>query len=367
MKLPPEMLDEIIGHIPTYYTQHLRTCSLVATSWIYPSQKRLFETVHIHPGNLQGWLDCISPANTALLGHIRLLSYHEKEYTVFPAKRSIGPAYDVLCDYFPSFRQLRLFTLCFAHIPWGPQQIELFSAFQHTFSHVSLSGCSVTKNALITIINYFPHLSCFHLCRPDYHREDEPSPSLRRLSLKKLHVTECSGGTLDLLGEMSKLGLNFEEVVLHSMTLTSSWPEFLEYIIGAFGKTTKRMRIMGYPQEDTHSLMLSHCQKLRELEVYMPRANDAELNLISSITSTKIEKIILTCSPAFGLSASDTYWTRLDEMLVELAGRSKRKLEMEFRSVSDGKLVTVNYLPKFRGKGRVVVFGGQREMIHCSD
>jgi len=48
-------------------SQMLRNCSLVAKSWVYRSQKRLFETVRISTLTRNLWVDRISPANLELL------------------------------------------------------------------------------------------------------------------------------------------------------------------------------------------------------------------------------------------------------------------------------------------------------------
>jgi hypothetical protein len=118
---------------------------------------------------------------------------------------------------------------------------------------------------------------------------------------------------------------------------------------------------------------LSHCSELRELEAFVMFANDAELDLISSITSTKIEKITLAHSPAFELPADDTYWTRLDDILVKLAERSTHPpgLEVEFLRVrcwdERPKSDLAEYLPKFVEVGWVMVLDWEGNLICSSD
>jgi hypothetical protein len=119
-------------------------------------------------------------------------------------------------------------------------------------------------------------------------------------------------------------------------------------------------------------LTLSHCRKLCELEVFVPSPNDAELNLVSSITSANIEKIKLTHSTGFQLSAGHNYWTQLDDILVRLTGRREYKvgLEVVFDKVSvtwDGKLDLGKYLPVFVEKGRMTVLDAKGQLVYCSD
>jgi hypothetical protein len=246
MKLPPELLDEILGHLPSGDVRSLRSCSLVTKSWIFPSQKRLFESVGIRPGNLQSWLDNISPTNVELLGHVRMLSY-----TGYPWE-TIGPVHLTLRDYFPSFRQLRRLTLCFTRTSSFPQQTELFSAFQHTLSEICLWDCSITRSAFVALINYFPNLTCLHLRSLDSRQDDEPIGPLSRPMFKKLHATPWTMATMDLPDELSKLGLRFEEVVISSAVPSANWLDFVKGVIDAFGASAKHLRILG-PFECTYN------------------------------------------------------------------------------------------------------------------
>ena len=237
MNLPFELVDEIIDHLPEDDKQSLRNCSLVAKSWIDPSQRRLFHRVDIARSNLQSWLDNISPSNAILLGHVRYLWFEEYH------KGEIEPAHRALRDYFPSFCQLRGLALHSAHISLESLRIELFSAFQHSLSTISL-GCSITKDAFVTLINYFPSLAHIHLHGLDYPTNSGPTPSLSRLLFKSLYITVGPSRTLFLLDELSRSGLRFDEVAIASM-MEPTWPEFSRRVVEIFGAHTKYLRIHG--------------------------------------------------------------------------------------------------------------------------
>ena len=384
--LPLELIDEIIGHLPQGDKQSLRNCSLVAKSWINPSQRRLFNTVEIDRSNLQSWLDNISSANAILLGHVRHLRY--KEYP----KGEIEPAHRALRDYFPSFRQLNHLTLLFAHVSLRSLRIELFSAFQHSLSTISL-GCSITKHAFVTLINYFPNLAHLYLYGLDCRKSSGPTPSLSRLLFKSLYITVGPLDTLFLLDELSRSGLRFDEVIVASIIPQPTWPEFSRRVIEIFGARAKYLRIhaaferkysLSLPATRTlcHNLStegksfltLSQCRELSEFEAYMIYADDAELDLISSIASTKIKRIIIKYSPAFELRVGHTYWKKLDNILVRLAERSEYKLtlEVEFRSpygASDKgqEPDLTRYLPRFVEKGRMIIFDPDEKVLFYSD
>jgi len=137
---PLELLDEILSYFPSDDKQgkrSLRNCSLVAKSWVNPSQSRLFKTVEIRERNLWSWLISISPENEGLSQHVRSLrhtrvrqrdSLVEPEYTI----RALG-------GYLQSFRRLRHLSLSSIRIPSAiSYKIKIFSAFQNTLSRLSL-------------------------------------------------------------------------------------------------------------------------------------------------------------------------------------------------------------------------------------
>lgn len=244
MKLPLELVEEIISYVPK---THIRLhCSRVAKSWSRLCQRRLFKTVDIHPRKLRSWLNKISPTNTELLGYVRTLTY--VGYSLYSGTGEIEQPRIPLHDYFPSFRQLRSFNLSSIRVPLYSEKIELFSAFKYTLSTISLSGCCTTKNAFVTLINHFPNLAYLNLRDLDYHKEDEPATPLSRSLFKRLHVTEWSADSLDLLDELAKLGLHFEEVVLPSTFPRSTWTAFARRVVGAFGPSTKRLRLLETPR-----------------------------------------------------------------------------------------------------------------------
>jgi len=218
MDLPQELLDEILDYLPSDGRQgrrSLRNYSLVAKSWVNPSQRRLFKTVEIWEKDLQSWLDSIPPANEWLLQHVRSLSYIADagaRRNSFPAP---GYRIDVLRDYLPSFQQLRHLSLSSMHLPSDiPHRVEIFSAFRHTLLRLSFYYCRTTFAALVALINYFPNVNRLDLGRPLYSMDDEPAAPLSRPLIPKLHISDCYEDGLDLLDQLSGHGLVLDEVVV---------------------------------------------------------------------------------------------------------------------------------------------------------
>ena len=115
--------------------------------------------------------------------------------------------------------------------------------------------------------------------------------------------------------------------------------------------------------------VFSHCQELCELEIVTPNQDDVELNLLSSITSAKIEKIVISRSTAFQLPVVHAYWSRLDDILSRLVEGLEPglRLVVEFREVSIGlDERRLERLPMFLKKGRMAIFD-ENELLYCSD
>ena len=99
------------------------------------------------------------------------------------------------------------------------------------------------------------------------------------------------------------------------------------------------------------------------------RWNSGEDQLISTIQSMEIQKIIITRSDALSVSSTGTYWEQLDEALTELVERlgRRRSLKVEIQAVrfpEDYKATLGregDYLQKFRGLSGKVKFLNPKE------
>jgi hypothetical protein len=245
MSLPQELFDEILSHLPLDDEQDkraLQNYSLVAKSWTNPSRRRLFKTVEIREAILQSWLGNILPADNGLLQHVRSLSY----ITNIGVRRSgfqLEYRVDVLRDYFPFLHQLRHLSLSSMHLPSSiSQELQMFSAFRHTLSRLSLKYCKVTISALVALINRFPslnHLDLSHVSKVD----GGPAPPLSRPLIGQLRISGFHQDILDLLDQLSGLGsVSFDDIVLTQYP----WPRVqnLERIVNAVGVNVKRLRLL---------------------------------------------------------------------------------------------------------------------------
>ena len=108
-------------------------------------------------------------------------------------------------------------------------------------------------------------------------------------------------------------------------------------------------------------LTLSNCRELRELEIYASRPGTMELDLISSITSTNMQRITFArpLTPQETPTLGYSNWPELDDSLCRLVDRLEcgLQLEVEFKALNgqawwDGELGFRKHLPKFYEKGK---------------
>ena len=237
MHLPQELLDEIINNLPLNEEESLRNCSLVARSWKNPSQRRLFERVEIVEGDLVLWQINISPANGELLQHVRSLSY-------FNDIRSMIYHAHTLRDYLASFRQLRHLHLTWIDLTDLAKEVEVFSAFRHTLSHLSTTCCIQTVSAFVILINYFSNLDHLDIGCLFPSVDSKPVPPLSRSTIREFHI----GGFFERMGlavffeRLAEHGLAFDKVVIGHSFL---YPPTLSRVFNALGANAKRLSILG--------------------------------------------------------------------------------------------------------------------------
>jgi len=334
----------------------LRACSLVTKPWVYPAQRRLFSSITIPLDFYQSWKRCISPSNTELLGHVRSLHYFA--WIAQPLHWTL-PRIDAFIDYMPSFLQLQSLTLCGVRVKSDfSEQVEMFSAFQHTLSSLSLHDISLPWASFTAVINYFPNIKNLDIQDPFFSEGDQQQTPSRPL-LGRLSIALFTGEAIRTFSNW----LSGTQVAYNELVIDAGVIPRLSYqlIIDACGKSLKRLEFgsLGPPPD------LSHCPELCQLEFHTITPEEMEPTIISSIISTSIRTIIL--KPRIPMLTSRTlltnrYWASLDGVLHGLVGKLRalgygHTLELEFHFDFTTFVPDLDYcsglLPKFREQGQV--------------
>ena len=226
MALPSELIDEILAYLQVG-KRTLQGCSLIAKSWVYPSQKLLHTNAHLTPETYRIWRENVSPAGAELLQHVRILSWHH----FYPLQSSHG-------DYFGPLRRLE--HLAFRDfVRTEPSITNLFSAFQTTLSSLSLFYVSLTWAAFINVVDYFPNLKDLHVARSSFVGDRRAIPPLSRPPRGKLRLIALSLDNMSTLSSgLSASELQYDELEINVLDQT---PSRVRPIISGCGKTLTRL------------------------------------------------------------------------------------------------------------------------------
>lgn len=354
---PPELIDDIIGHISPDDLQSFRNCSLVARSWVHSSRSSLFKSVDLRrEAHLRSWLNNISSKNLGVLEYVRALAVN--------AGITSDEHSEVLASSLPLFPKLKRLVLFRARMS-SIAQLGMSLAPQQSLECLSLDGCYLTINALTKLINHFPNLVQLELRDILPANDGEPIPSTLLRPLRKLITNEPdTGEALGILDQFLGLRPRCEEVIIDVYACAArSLPQ---RIIDGVGATVKCLNVRGNMNCVENPLRLENCRELRELEVHS--LGLMEPYLITTITSTRVQKIIFVQSSPFleyvSALPNCNYWSGLDDALCELVDRLEygRLLEVEYRFPSDfgwTKRQFSECLPGLHEKDRAKVVGVQ--------
>lgn len=224
----------------------LMNLSLVARKWREPCQSLLFESVQVSPENLRLRQGKISQNQSKLLPRVRRLIWNRRWSSYGEPHWQLGPTDASLCHSFSLLTRLEQFKLIFCSIPLPACELELFSGFKDTVSHLILSRCTVQESALFTFINCFPNLELLSFNALSYVVDSEGfSCSPRRL--KKLSITPDSREFQGFLSKLSKQWLSFEEVAIGPGHDFTDWEEIANGVVRVFGDGVEHLRVAVHP------------------------------------------------------------------------------------------------------------------------
>ena len=168
VKLPPEILDKILEHIPTDNKGRptLIACALVATWWTGPSQRCLFSSVFMHGKNYERWMNgvVLSGSKIHLLGYVRSLRQYPRtpstknNYAMQNLSEDSGEYLSALHN----IRSLELANITIEHIGEGGFR-TCFSAFRETLTSLLLMAFVTSFGTFVTLVDYFPNITTLRM------------------------------------------------------------------------------------------------------------------------------------------------------------------------------------------------------------
>ena len=140
-----------------------------------------------------------------------------------------------------NLRNLTLSNILVEHISEGELH-TCFSAYRETLTHLNFNTFSTSLGTFVTLINYFPNLTTLLLHRPTLKPDEGPVPSLSRPLRGKLHVRGVPAHSLEFFSRFSRLGVEFEELVIDSFNDPKT-PGFAEPALRICPNTVKFLRL----------------------------------------------------------------------------------------------------------------------------
>ena len=224
----------------------------------------------------------------------------------------------------------------------GQEFRTCFSAFRETLAELAIRFFSTSFSAFVALVNYFPNITTLRLGSFSLRHDEEPAPLLSRPLRGKIYIHYThQDQRWDFVDRLAKLEMEYDRLVIESRFILR--PEVLEGNLRLSPSTVRYLKLAssvqgGLPHDSQlslHSLTqhtlvgpnttLRHFQQLRELELFLTWKNSAHENLLPSITSTELRKLVFSLSSIWNVfPEEDILWASIDNHVCELAARLGR-------------------------------------------
>ena len=354
MSFPPELIDRILKYLRDD-PQSLSAASSVSKAWTSWGQTYLFESVHLTPSNLRGWLDNVTPGVDGPASHTRTLTL--EEYRLLPLINPQSSAFPL--SNLVSFTNVRSLIL----IQWntrlfnGASLETYFGHFGKSLRALSLRFCTLGPATLFNFLSLLPNVQDLHIAYPSPQPDSlDTVPDVQKVTLNfsgTLSLVDFNPSNL-ILKVVAALPSHFTTIAMRGCAFYE--PEAYQTLFTSCRDTLVTLRFensyrgalevfLGHPacphllirpDLPVPGVSLASCNKLEE--VYALFASDRKIarpivNLLSSITSQKFRKISLSFFESFSEGDSDSdedyrsdeeeegveTWETLDTTLSRLA------------------------------------------------
>lgn len=258
-KIPQELVHEILDHLAKE-TATLRSCSLVAKSWIYPSRSHLFNTLLLTATDVVKWNKAFPNPEDSPAMHVKDLSFCY-----------IHP--DVPIDFagrMPDFSNVQKLTLI-GRVATDPAFVFALGQLPPSTRSLDITFTKVLTTHIISVIQQLPNLDNLSLMSSEWGGTIPPGAGKliqSRLSGKlRLRRKFAHRDLLNMLME-APAGSQFAEVEIRDSPM-NCFPATLK-LVGACQDTLTNLHFSTHVQEqytDDQSFDFSRFAKMREVDL----------------------------------------------------------------------------------------------------
>jgi len=223
MRLPQELIDGIIDRLSDD-RQMLKTCSLVATTWLPRSRLHLFNKISLNNERAGRWCSAIRPGPDGVARLVRTFTLQQA-----PTHLWLGTKYlDAISDHFSSFRHVENLSVTWLDLSdFKPGSLARhFAHFGSSLRSLHLSYVSANYSTLITFLQLFPCLGELFIHSPDL-CDDNPPPRVSRtapLFRGFLNIEFFNSTSSSFVSHLACLDLRFSSISAFNCHFSSGFP-----------------------------------------------------------------------------------------------------------------------------------------------
>ena len=171
MQLPQELIEDVINFLSDDHPT-LKTCSLVATTWLSRSRYHLFNRVTLNSKRAERWCSTIRPGPDGASYLVRTLTLRQaREHRWLETK-----FLDRISPHFSSFQYVENLSIAWLDLgDFQPGSLALhFVQYGSSLRSLRLSYLSADYSALMAFLQLFPNLKDLMIHTPDLCDDDPP-------------------------------------------------------------------------------------------------------------------------------------------------------------------------------------------------
>ena len=240
MRLPQELVEHIIDCLSGDH-KTLKTCSLVATTWLARSRHHLFNSISLNNEKATKWCSAIRPGTEGISRLVRTLALRQA-----PGHRWLGTAFlDTIPDHFSSFRHVENLSVSWLVLgDFNPESLgRHFVHYGPSLRSLRLSYLSADYSSLMVFLQLFPYLEDLLIHTPDL-CDDSPPERISRTAPSVhgfLNLLSFDSASSQFVSHLAGLDLQFSSISVFNCDFLSGSP--LNNLLEASSSTLRSLEL----------------------------------------------------------------------------------------------------------------------------